>query len=91
MALTQSSTDDRIEIVGPYRSINVRTSTVVLDGNTQIAQSYSRRVLEPREMYDGAWRDTDISHESEYVQSICGAAWTASIRSAYEAGSSATP
>tara|TARA_R100001086_G_scaffold181952_2_gene101284 strand:+ start:456 stop:737 length:282 start_codon:yes stop_codon:yes gene_type:complete len=85
MALTQSVEDDRIEITGPFRSINVRTSTTVLDGETQIAQSYSRKVLECRENKTGAWEDTDVSGESEFVQSVCNAVWTDEIRDAFKA------
>ena len=85
MALSQAVEDDRIEITGSFRSVNVRTKTTVMDGETLVAQSFSRKVLECRENKTGVYEDTDISKESEFVQAVCDAVWTDDIRAAFDA------
>ena len=85
MALSQIVEDDRIEITGPFRSVGVRTKTTVMDGETQIAESFSRKVLNCCHHPAGEWEDTDVSGESEFVQSVCNAVWTDEIRDAFKA------
>ena len=85
MALSQIVEDDRIEITGPFRSVGVRTKTTVMDDETQIAESFFRKVLDCCQHSAGAWEDTDVSGESEFVQSVCNAVWTDEIRDAFKA------
>lgn len=76
MALTQSTLVDRIEVVGIYRSVQVRQSIIVSDGDTEIARSFHRHIINPGD---------DYSSESPLVQAVCSAAHTPDIIAAYAA------
>ncbi len=52
MALTERAVEDKIEIVGDYKIIQVRTATVIERDGTEISRSFSRHVVAP---------DADIS------------------------------
>jgi len=76
MALTETTTQDKIEIVGEFKHVQVRTARIILDNGVEISRSFSRHVVAP---------DADVSGESAEVQSICAAVHTPAIKSAYEA------
>jgi hypothetical protein len=76
MALTESTLDDKIEIVGEYKYVQVRTARVIYDNGTEISRSFSRRVIAP---------DTDITGESTELQAICNAVHTQAVKDAYAA------
>ena len=74
MALEKVVTEDKIEVVGEYKAVQVRTATIVKEDGVQIGQSFHRHVLHP---------DSDISSESSEVQAICNAVWTQEIKDAW--------
>ena len=76
MALTETTIDDKIEIVSDFKFIQVRTARVILDDGTEISRSFSRRVIAP---------DADITGESTELQAICTAVHTQAIKDAYAA------
>ena len=76
MALTEETVQDKIEIVGDYKHIQVRTATVIKRDGTEISRSFSRHVVAP---------DADITGESAEVQAICNAVHTDEIKAAYAA------
>jgi len=76
MALTEETVQDKIEIVGDFKHVQVRTATVIKRDGIEISRSFSRHVVAP-----GA----DISGESAEVQSICNAVHTQSVKDAYAA------
>jgi len=76
MALTERSVEDKIEIVGDYKHIQVRTATVIERDGIEISRSFHRHVVAP---------DADISGESAEVQAVCNAVWTQEIKDAYAA------
>jgi len=84
MALTETTIEDKIEVVGDYKHVQVRTARVIYDDNTEISRSFSRHVLAPCTKSDGTWSNTDISGESTEVQAICNAVWTDAVRTAYQ-------
>lgn len=86
MALTEANIEDKIEVVGDYKAVQVRTARVIYDSGTEISRSFSRHVLQCRTKSGdpAAWGDTDISGESTEVQGICNAVWTSAVKSAYE-------
>ena len=75
MALEKTIKIDQIEIVGDYKSIQVRTATVITDDGTELSRSFHRHTLSC---------DADISGEDAEVQAICNAVWTDEIKAAYE-------
>jgi len=84
MALTERTEEDKIECVGPYRSIQIRTATVIERDGTEITRSFHRHVLQCSTKSGDTWGDTDISSESTEVQAICNAVWTDAVKTAYQ-------
>ena len=82
MALTERTVEDKIEIVGDYKHVQVRTATVIERDGVEISRSYHRHVLAP---------DADISGESAEVQAICNAVWTQEVKDAYAASQGDAP
>jgi hypothetical protein len=76
MALTERTVEDKIEIVGDYKHIQVRTATIIERDGVEISRSFHRHALAP---------DADISGESAEVQAVCNAVWTQEIKDAYAA------
>ena len=76
MALTERSAEDKIEIVGDFKHVQVRTATIIERDGEEISRSFHRHVVSP---------DADISGESAEVQAICNAVWTQEIKDAYAA------
>jgi len=76
MALTERTEQDKLEVVGPYRHIQVRTATVIERDGVEISRSFSRHVVAP---------DADITGESAEVQNICNVVHTQAVKDAYAA------
>ena len=76
MALTEETVQDKIEIVGDYKHIQVRTATVIKRDDVEISRSFSRHVVAPND---------DITGESTEVQAICAAVHTDAVKAAYAA------
>ena len=76
MALTESTIEDKIEIVGEFKHVQVRSARVIYDSGTEISRSFSRHVVAP---------DADITGESTEVQAICAAVHTQAVKDAYAA------
>ena len=74
--LTERTEQDKLELVGPFRHIQVRTATVIERDGVEISRSFSRHVVAP---------DADITGESAEVQAICNAVHTQAVRDAYAA------
>jgi len=84
MALTETEVQDKIEVVGDYKNIQVRTATVIKRDGTEISRSFHRHVVSPCTKASGSWADTDISGESTEVQAIANAVWTSTIKTAFQ-------
>ncbi len=84
MALTEETVQDKIEVVGAYKIVQVRTATVIKRDGVEISRSFHRHVLQPSTKANGSWADTDISGESTEVQGICNAVWTDAVKTAYQ-------
>lgn len=76
MALTEETVQDKIEIVGNHKHIQVRTATVIKRDDVEISRSFHRHVVAP---------DADISGESDDVKAICAVVHTDSVKAAYAA------
>ena len=74
MALTEETIQDKIEIVGDYKIVQVRTARIIYDDGTEISRSFARHTVAP---------DADISNESAEVKAICNAVHTDAIKTAY--------
>ena len=76
MSLVKEVIEDKIEVVGPYKSVQVRTATVIKENDVELNRSFSRKVISAGDDYSG---------ESTEVQAICAAVHTNEVVAAYEA------
>ena len=85
MALTERFENDKIEVVGQYKSVQVRRADIVERDGVEIARSFHRHTLTPGTVGVGTDQltDTDISGEDADVQAICNAAWTDAVKEAW--------
>lgn len=84
MALTESTVEDKIEIVGDHKHVQIRTATVIARDGAEISRSFHRHVLACSTKSGDTWGDTDISGQSTEVQAICNAVWTSAVKTAYQ-------
>ena len=87
MAITKEIIEDKIEVVGDYKTIQVRTATVIKEDGVELSRSFHRHALEcvsSVQNDDDTWThtDTDVSGESTEVQSIASTVWTTEIKNA---------
>ena len=47
MALTKETQIGKIEVVGKYKSVQVRTDTVVIEDSVELTRKYHRHALQP--------------------------------------------
>jgi hypothetical protein len=76
MAITKETQIGKIEVVGKYKSVQVRTDIVVMEDNEELSRKYHRHSLMP---------DADITNEHPQVQAVCNAVWTQDVKDAYTA------
>ena len=93
MAITKTIIDDKIEIVGNYKAIQVRTAAVIKEDGVELTRSFSRRVIDcVSSSHDGSsWThtDTDMSSESSELQGIATAVWSTAVKNAKKAANEA--
>jgi hypothetical protein len=85
MAITKEITVDKIEVVGDYKAVQVRTATVIKEDDVELTRSFHRHVLQCSTKTGDTWGDTDISGEATDVQVVCNGVWTDAVKSAYQA------
>ena len=98
MALTESIEYDKIEIVGPYKAVQVRKANVIKKDGEELTRSFHRYVLQCGELKGGYKEDgktpaddaddfveTDLSSEPAEVSVVCNAVWTTDIKAAWKA------
>ena len=76
MSLEKTVTQDKIEIVGEFKTVQVRTKTTVTENGVEISTSFHRHAIDA-----GA----DYSGESAEVQSICAIVHTSDVIAARQA------
>jgi hypothetical protein len=75
MAITKETEISKIEVVGPYKAVQVRTDTVIKEDGTELSRSTHRHVKHP---------DEDISAEDAEVQAVANAVWTDAVKAAWK-------
>jgi hypothetical protein len=75
MTLTKTIKVDKIEIVGEFKAVQVRTATVVSEDGTELSRSYQRHVIQAGD---------DYSSEDAEVQAVCAAEHTDEVVAAYQ-------
>ena len=95
MAITKTTEEDKIEIVGTGKDIQVRTATVIKEDGVELTRSFHRHVVQcvntvKNDDDSFTHTDTDISGESSEVQAIANAVWTTTVKNAKKAANEAT-
>ena len=103
MALSESIEYDKIEVVGVYKSVQVRKATVIKKDDVEISRSFERFVLQPGTLDESdSLVDNPLDKEpdgttaiADEVKAVCNAVWTTSVKDAWKAkliaDKSATP
>jgi hypothetical protein len=80
MALSKVISEDKIEIVGIHKVIQIRTCTQVLEDGVELSSGFHRHIVTAGQ---------DYSAESAEVQAICELMHTDEVIAAYEAAQAA--
>ncbi len=85
MAITKETQIGKIEVVGKYKSVQVRTDTVVIEDSEELSRKFHRHFLTPGDL-DGSDNlvATDISGEAAEVQAVCNGVWTDAVKLAWK-------
>ena len=76
MAITKETIQDKIEVVGDFKHIQVRTATVIKEDGKEISRSFHRHVVAP---------DSDSTNESADVKAMVKQFHTDAVKKAYKA------
>ena len=79
MALTEETVQDKIEIVGDFKHIQVRTATIIKRDGVEISRTFHRHVVAPDISADA------LANESADVQAIAAQVHTDAVKTAYAA------
>ena len=74
MAITKELIQDKIEVVGDFKHIQVRTATVIKEDGVELSRSFSRHVVSP---------DSDSTNESDDVKAMVAQFHTDAVKKAY--------
>ena len=74
MAITKEIVQDKFEVVGDFKYIQVRTATVIKEDGVEISRTYQRHIISP---------DSDSSNESDDVKAMVAHFHTDTIKKAY--------
>tara|TARA_Y100001938_G_scaffold97427_1_gene133342 strand:- start:245 stop:499 length:255 start_codon:yes stop_codon:yes gene_type:complete len=74
MAITKETIQDKIEVVGDFKHIQVRTATVIKEDGVELSRSFSRHVVSP---------DSDSTNESADVKAMVAQFHTDTVKKAY--------
>ena len=80
MALSKVISEDKIEIVGEFKAIQIRTKTAVMEDGVELSSGFHRHVVTAGD---------DYSAESAEVQAICELMHTDEVIAAYQAAQAA--
>tara|TARA_R110000824_G_scaffold380666_1_gene573130 strand:- start:49 stop:297 length:249 start_codon:yes stop_codon:yes gene_type:complete len=76
MALEKVISEDKIEIVGDYKAVQIRTCTQILEDGVELSSGFHRHTVTAGQDYSG---------ESAEVQAICAVVHTDAVIAAYTA------
>tara|TARA_Y100000401_G_C8254627_1_gene190024 strand:- start:103 stop:354 length:252 start_codon:yes stop_codon:yes gene_type:complete len=74
MAITKEVVQDKIEIVGEFKKIHVRTATVIKEDGVELSRSFHRHVVNP---------NSDSSNESADVKALVTQFHTDEVKKAF--------
>ena len=74
MALTKTVEIGRIEIVGDYKHIQVRTDTIIKEDGVELSRKFHRHVIESN------ISDENFAKEDAQVQAVANGIWTDAVK-----------
>ena len=74
MAITKRTEQDKIEVVGEFKIIQVRTATIIEEDDVELSRSFNRHTIAP---------DSDSSGESADVKAMVAQFHTAEVKKAF--------
>ena len=74
MAITKELIQDKIEVVGDFKHIQVRTATVIKEDGKELSRSFHRHVVSP---------NSDSTNESADVKAMVAQFHTDEVKKAY--------
>jgi|TARA_Y100000310_G_scaffold249395_1_gene255445 hypothetical protein len=78
MAITKETVIGKIEVVGQYKAVQVRTDTVIKEDDKELSRSYHRHVIHPDISAE------DLANEHDEVQQIANSGiWTQAVKDAW--------
>ena len=85
MALAESIEFDKIEVVGRFKTVQVRKATVIKKDDKELTRSFERYVLHPGTL-DASDNlvETNLSGQPAEVSAICTAVWTTDVKAAWK-------
>ena len=75
MAITKRTEEDKIEVVGEFKHIQVRTATIIEEDGVELSRSFHRHTVSP---------DSDPSGESADVKAMVAQFHTDAVKKAFE-------
>ena len=85
MAITKTTEIGRIEVVGEYKHVQVRTDTVLKEDGVELTRTLHRHVLTPGTLDNSDnLVDTDLSSEDSDVKTIATTVWSDSVKTAWK-------
>jgi len=79
MAITKENEIVKIEVVGKYKAVQIRTDTVIKEDDTEISRSITRQVIHPDISAE------DFALQDSEVQAIANVVWTQAVKDAWAA------
>ena len=74
MALTKAIIEDKIEMVGEFKKIHVRTATIIKEDGVELSRAYHRHIINPSD---------DSTNESADVKALATQFHTDNVKKAY--------
>jgi len=74
MAITKEIIQDKIEIVGEFKKIHVRTATVIKEDGVELSRSFHRHIVSP---------SSDSTNESADVKALVKQFHTDAVKKAF--------
>ena len=74
MTLTKEEIQDKFEVVGEFKHIQVRTAIVIKEDGVEISRTYQRHIVSP---------DSDSTKESDDVKAMVAQFHTDEVKKAY--------
>ena len=75
MAITKRTEEDKIEVIGEFKMIQVRTATIIEEDGVELSRSFHRHVVGPND---------DSSNESADVKAMVAQFHTDTVKAAYK-------